>query len=157
VLGREVVRSTATPGEGLGRYEARLDLPRTGEWVVTIDSGFGANSRLTLLPIAAVPRGGASARAHVGLAERGRQLFVAKGCVTCHDNALGSSNATIGIGPALVPQKYPPAFLASILASPETALPARADGLRMPNLSLQPKEIDSLVAFINATTVTASR
>jgi mono/diheme cytochrome c family protein len=157
VSGSTVLRSTATGTSESGRYQARLELPQAGDWTITIDSGFGANSRLKLLPIAAV-RPPANAAAVAPSPELGRRLFVAKGCVTCHQNSAGSGNMSIGIGPALIPQKYQAAFLARILADPAGTLPHR-DGqpAQMPNLGLRPAEIDSLVAFINAPNVTASR
>jgi mono/diheme cytochrome c family protein len=151
------VRVASTAAAEAGRYEARLQVPHAGDWVVTIDSGFGVNSRLALLPIAAVASKQDGAAVLAG-SELGRRLFVAKGCVTCHQNSAGSGNTSIGIGPALVPQKYQAGFLARILADPAGVLPRR-DGqpAQMPNLGLQPQEIDSLVAFINTPAVTASR
>ena len=92
VAGKDQVASTAQPAGQTGRYVATLTFPRPADWIITVDSGFGANSRLTLLPLPS--RGGGESpgqprRPRVGA---GLRLFVAKGCVTCHQNSLGSAN-----------------------------------------------------------------
>jgi len=158
VLGEGTVTFAAKPATGTGTYRATMTLPRAGQWVLTIKSGFGQGSQLTLMPISAVARS-ASASPPLSAADRGKQLFVAKGCVTCHQNTLGTANQSLGIGPLLIPQKYQPEFLARILEDPVGTLPARRDAVvgAMPDLDLQPTEIASLVAFINTTGVTAAR
>jgi mono/diheme cytochrome c family protein len=161
VLGNERVTAPALASQQSGHYTAMLTVPRAGDWVITIQSGFG-QSRITLLPTSAVlpsAAGDTQVASKLSAAERGQRLFLAKGCVTCHQNTLGTANQSIGIAPALVPQKYQPDFLARILADPAGTLPpARGQvGTAMPNLNLQPQEIASLVAFINSARVTASR
>ena len=54
VAGKDQVASTAQPAGQTGRYVATLTFPRPADWVITVDSGFGANSRLTLLPLPVV-------------------------------------------------------------------------------------------------------
>lgn len=154
VAGQLRVTAKTAAGPGTGRYVGTLTLPRAGNWSITIDSGF-LNSRLTLIPVTAVDD---SARASQALAtaERGRRLFVAKGCVTCHPNDLGTSNPSVRIGPALIPGKYQAAFLGRILTDPAT-IPSTNQLVRMPNLHLQPQEVASLVAFINGEQVVAVR
>ncbi len=156
--GDDAVTVRAQPGSRDGRYTAQLTLPRPADWVLTIHSGY-ASSRLTLAPIEArsAPTGPTTA-APTPMAAVGRRLFLAKGCVTCHQNSLGSPNESLSIGPALVPQKYQPEFLARILADPAGTLPPPREAMaRMPNLELRPEEVASLVAFINAPAVTAGR
>src|SRR5574341_2017582 len=82
MAGGSVVQANATATAGAGRYTATLTVPSPGAWTITIHSGFG-NSRSTLEPIPAVV---AATRAPqpVAEAQRGRQLFVAKGCGSCH-------------------------------------------------------------------------
>lgn len=132
-----------------GRYVATLTAPKAGEWTVRIESGFGPGN-LTLLPIRAVAAGGAPPAA-IADAERGHQLFVAKGCVTCHvrgDDGDKGMNA----GPALTGRSYPAANLAKFLADPK-ANPITAQknvAWAMPNFELKEREIASLVAFINS-------
>jgi mono/diheme cytochrome c family protein len=128
---------------------ATMTFPRPAEWVVTIDSGFGMNSRLTLLPLPVVADAAhaASAQTPVG---RGLRLFVAKGCVTCHQNSIGSGNTSLGFAPPLVAGKHQDGLLASILLKPEAVLVRRNQLIdAMPNLNLQPDEVTALVAFIN--------
>jgi mono/diheme cytochrome c family protein len=155
VLGSDRVTAAAEPGDRPGHYLAKLTVPRAGDWVITVNSGFG-QSRLTLLPIKAVAA--AQSTPNLPAAERGRRLFLAKGCVTCHQNTLATANDSTGIGPRLIPQKYQADFLARMLADPSGTLPPRGQAAAtMPNLDLQPQEIAALVAFINTGTVTASR
>ncbi len=133
---------------------ATIVVPQAGDWVVTIHSGFG-ESRLTLLPVTVVAPG-APAPAFAR-ADMGRHLFVAKGCVTCHQNDVGSSNPSLRIGPLLAADKYQDVYLARILANPGEMLPPRLEFAQMPDLKLQPAEISALVAFINSGNRTQTR
>jgi mono/diheme cytochrome c family protein len=146
--GGTIVTAPAAGGRKTGQYTAEISFPRAGDWVVTIHSGF-ADGRLTLLPLTVVaPNGQTSALA---LPDVGRHLFVAKGCVTCHQNDARSSNVSLGLAPLLIAEKYQDAFLARILANPSATLPPRTEFPQMPNLELRPAEISALVAFINST------
>lgn len=142
--GRLETQVEATPGRERGQYTATLTLPQAGEWTITIHSGF-RGSELTLLPVQAIEAGSGSAP---GLpeAERGRRLFVAKGCVTCHLH--GDVKTTNGTpwAPELTGRRYPADYLKQFLADP--ALAARRP-VQMPDLSLKQPEIAALVAFIN--------
>ena len=132
-----------------GRYVATLTLPRAGEWTLTIQSGFGGRStnNLALRAIEA----GETPRA-LSDAERGRRLFIAKGCFTCHVNTEVTTAPSLGVGPELTGRRYPAVYLAKFLANPDsiqlTQLP-RTGWVRMPNLGLKEREIASLVAMIN--------
>ena len=158
VADKNQIASTAQPAGQTGRYVATLTFPRSADWVITVDSGFGVNSRLTLLPLPVVAEASHAANAQTAVG-RGRRLFVAKGCVTCHQNSLESGNTSLGFAPALVARKYDDGHLASILLRPEAVL-ARSQqpaGV-MPNLGLKADEVTALVAFINnAGTATGSR
>src|SRR5512146_3100034 len=79
--GGDRVNAAAQPGGSEGRYQATVTLPHSGVWTITIYSGFG-NNNVSLLPLTAVGPG--RPVAVLAAAERGRQLFVAKGCLTCH-------------------------------------------------------------------------
>lgn len=83
--------------------------------------------------------------------ELGRQLFVAKGCITCHVNTKVPNSYdywTINVEGAT--------NLSSFSASPEILRirlkdPAAAKSdTRMPNLGLSEAEIEALIAFINS-------
>lgn len=142
------VSSDATAATVTGRYTATLTLPRADDWSITIHSGFGG-SKLTLLPLTVVEAGSGS-QAAVSGTEKGRRLFVAKGCVTCHVHDVTTSNDSLKVGPALVPKKYQDEFLARVLENPAATLPrSQLPVGQMPNLNLQPQEISALVAFIN--------
>jgi mono/diheme cytochrome c family protein len=138
--------AAARPGPDAGQYVAALTLPRAGEWTITIHSGFG-NSRLTLLPLRAIPAGSA-APAPLAESERGRRLFVAKGCLTCHVHSAVAGSGVVAVGPDLTVRRLAPDYLRQVLANP--ALAARGGPAKMPNLDLKPQEIAALAAFINA-------
>ena len=140
------VRARAT-GEG-GHYVATVTAPRAGDWTMRIHSGFG-KSENTLLPIHVVAAGAAAPLA-LADADRGHQLFFAKGCVTCH--VRGSEGGEIKVGPDLTGRRYPPDYVAKFLADPESSPLSKAtnNGNRMPKLDLKQREIASLVAFLNS-------
>ena len=86
----------------------------------------------------------------VSQVELGRQLFLAKGCITCHVNNKAASNSeywTIEMGAT---------NLSNFSASPEVLFirlkdPAAAKSdTQMPDLGLKETEIEALIAFINS-------
>jgi hypothetical protein len=137
--GRLQATGAVVPGAKPGLYKASITLPNAGDWSITIHSGFG-RSDITLLPLPAVEHGGAPTRA-VTDAERGRRLFVAKGCVTCHEQ--------IQVGPKLDGKRFDVAYISAFMANPPST-PSRGGSSPMPNLGLQQREIASLVAFLNS-------
>ena len=144
------VAADATPLPATGHYAARLVLPRAGAWTVTIGSGF-MTTRATLLPLRVVAPGSAAV-APLADAERGRQLFVAKGCVTCHSHAASGAPAemrSLAVGPDLTERRLPAEYLARFLADPSVKTTWATDA-RMPALELAPREIAALVAFLDA-------
>ena len=151
--GNPAASVAARPGKTAGQYVATFTPPEPGDWTLTIHSGFG-NSKLTLLPIPAI-RQGAPAPAALADSERGKRLFVAKGCVGCHLRSEAGLAIGEKIGPELTGKRYQAEFLRRFLADP-AANPTRTGTFRMPNLLLQPAEIGALVAFINSER-TASR
>jgi cytochrome c2 len=129
-----------------GTYAATFTLPNAGDWAVTIESGFG-RSRVASIPIRAL-EAGTKTLPVMAPDERGRRLFVAKGCVTCHTHS--DSKADFGeVGPELTGKKFAPTYLAEFLANPSIKPPTVKD-VRMPNLNLKQQEISALVAFINS-------
>lgn len=76
-------------------------------------------------------------------AEKGAALFRAKGCVACHRHAA-VEGATGNVGPDLTDYDADPAFLRRWLADPASIRP----NTLMPNLRLDPAEIDALIAFL---------
>lgn len=79
-------------------------------------------------------------------ARRGQTLFVAKGCVACHQHsAVERDSNTPAIGPNLTYYaKGSAEFLRQWLRDPAAIRP----GTQMPNLNLSEEEIAALVAFI---------
>jgi hypothetical protein len=82
--------------------------------------------------------------------ELGRQLFLAKGCITCHYNSRAADRdeySTIEIGaPDLSNYASQREVLFIRLKDP---LAAKSDS-KMPNLGLKETEIEALIAFINS-------
>jgi len=142
----EHIRADAVPAGEKGRYRSTLTLPDTGQWRLTINSGFGS-SHVDLDPIAVTGPG------QVGpvyaQAERGRRLFVAKGCVTCHLHGAVAGSGVVQVGPELTALRLPSDFLEKFLADPTILPPAQRSNGGMPTLDLKPAEITALVAFLN--------
>ena len=141
--------AVAEPGRGSesGQYTARLVLPQAGQWTITIHSGFG-NSRVTLLPMQVIEPS-AQAPPPLAAADRGRRLFVAKGCATCHLHRDVSGSGVVAVGPELTGggggRRLPAEYVQRVLADPSSATP----NSRMPNLNLKQPEIAALIAFLN--------
>jgi mono/diheme cytochrome c family protein len=152
--GNQTAQGTVVPGGKEGQYVATFTPPQPGDWTLTFHSGWG-NSKLKLLPIKAIEAGGIAPVA-LAQAERGRQLFVAKGCVGCHVRAEGDVGSGESIGPALTGKRYQAEFLSRFLANP-AANATNTGTFRMPNLGLQAAEIAALVAFVNAERTTAAK
>ena len=94
--------------------------------------------------------GNAEGEASLSQVEYGRQLFIAKGCITCHVNTRAASQSeywTIEMGAT---------NLSNFSASPEILFirlkdpSAAKSDTQMPNLELKKEEIEALVAFINS-------
>ena len=138
--GRQTARITATPTSREGQYTATVTLSRPGPWTLRINSGFGP-SRVTL-PVIETLDPAAGRVAPLPEVERGRRLFVAKGCITCHVDQP--------VGPRLDGKRYEPAWLNKLLADPQSVATAASSSFRMPNLGLSLPEISSLTAWINS-------
>jgi Cytochrome c len=92
----------------------------------------------------------AAGNSSVSQAELGRELFIAKGCITCHVNTRASLNAkywTIDMGaPNLSEFSADPGYLDKWLSNPSALKPSSL----MPNLQLSESERSALIAFINS-------
>ncbi|MFN2565484.1 MAG: hypothetical protein ABR499_10795 [Gemmatimonadaceae bacterium] len=152
-------RTWAFHEDGEKGYRGSIAFPEPGLWQVTIHSGFG-RSQAVLVPwrvVDSVTPVRGTVEAHLernGMApfpeaERGRRLFVALGCVTCHvHRAVGIVGEVSSLGPDLTDRRFPPDYLARFLADP--SIKPAANDRRMPSLGLRAKDIAPLVAFINA-------
>ncbi len=144
--GQDRVSGSVQPGASDGRYRASLTLPHAGAWAITVYSGFG-NNNVTLMPVPAVSPGRVAPE--IAAAERGRRLFVAKGCITCHVHPEVPSSGVVNLGPDLTGRRFTADYLQRFLADPNIATTRGAGGFEMPNLNLAPREIAALAAFIN--------
>ena len=92
----------------------------------------------------------AVAASSVAQVEYGRQLFISKGCITCHYNSKAGSSSeywTIEIGaPDLSNFSANPEVIFLRLKDPSSV---KSD-TKMPQLNLKEFEIEALVAFINS-------
>jgi mono/diheme cytochrome c family protein len=134
-------------GGSAGHYSTQLILPKPGKWSITVNSGFGASK--VKLPVVHALGAGTAMPAGTP-SERGRRLFVAKGCVTCHVHGAVADmgNTSLEVGPELTPKRYEAAYLRRFLVNPSiTRTPGRPE---MPALGLSNAELTALVAFINA-------
>lgn len=156
VLARSgMTKVTAKAVRSGGGYRAELTVPSPGEWRVEIESGFGA-SKGHLLPLRAYA---ATDRFPVALegADRGRVLFAARGCVTCHVHREVDLDVQLkDFGPELTTKRFAATYLAQFLADPSIK-PKEGDKPVMPNPGLRQSDIAPLIAFINAERKTAVR
>lgn len=142
---RFAAKETAQPGT----YAANVRLPEPGSWSITIRSGFGT-SKLTLLPLRVI-QDPAKPPAPLAEVERGRLLFVAKGCVGCHvRNELGGAEDAPNFGPDLTGKHFDKDFLSRWLVDPGSMGPPRYDKGPMPNPHLTGVEIAALSTYLNS-------
>ena len=146
-------RVQAQPAGSPGRYVAAFTVPASERVLLTVVSGFGRGrqTELTLLPVR-VLRAGETVAAMASV-ERGRQLFVAKGCASCHLNGdieeFAHANESYAFGPELTGRALEAAYVRQRVTNP-ASLPAIGSGtLRMPRLDLAAADVDALVAFLS--------
>lgn len=141
-------------------YSATMTLPRDGAWTIDIRSGFMNSTMSTpLMPLRVV---GTDAPAPHPMPDalRGKHLFVAKGCVTCHVHPETPEWESINVGPNLTGRRYVPEILSAFLDDPEKSPLSKntqPGSVRMPKLGLDPREITALVAFVNGGNAVANR
>jgi cytochrome c551/c552 len=140
------VNADARPTGREGEYTATLTLPTTGDWKVSVHSGFGSSK--AVVEMMAVDA--KASAAVIADADRGKRLFAAKGCVTCH--------VDIKVGPSLEGKRYEASRLTAFLSNPTKGFWGNTGNTNtMPNLELQPKEISALVAYVNGERVVGAR
>ncbi len=132
-----------------GRYVAIVTPEDTGSVEITIDSDWGT-SQVTLLPMPVVSPG--QKPASPADPERGRQLFVAEGCITCHvksdDPQLGEKKS-LPVGPELTGRQFPMDWITQKLADPARLRVGTGQQAVMPNLGLSEREIVALASYVN--------
>jgi mono/diheme cytochrome c family protein len=154
LLGRRSVN--ARRGTDPGVYLATFTLPDTGQVEITIDANWHT-ARITLEPLRVVRT--AAAAAALAPTERGRDLFVARGCVSCHmkrdDKELGN-RADVRLAPDLTGRGFEREWLAAKLADPARNRVRFSEWVEMPNLGLNEREITALVSYLNRPAAEAS-
>lgn len=137
-----------------GVYEATITPERAGELSVTVDTDV-YGWEVQLLPFDVVD----SDHGPVMLSDaaRGSQLFVAKGCATCHtkldDDAL-SGIRTAAVGPSLTARVFAQDYLAMKIKNPAEGRTASTGDFVMPQLELDVPEIEALVRYLNGSRAT---
>ena len=122
-----------------GKYRATITVPTVGAWTISVNSGFGP-AKTTMLPINAVAAG--TPIVVMADHERGRHLFMAKGCTTCH--------VDMKVIPVDVrTNKYDGEFVKKLLADPQSMPKRHRVDVEMPNLSLSNTEIAALSAYLS--------
>lgn len=152
--GMRVVRVTAWQTPTAGSYRVSITVPKAADWEIAIDPEFGP-SKAKLLPLRAVDS--THTVTALSAADRGRQLFAAKGCVSCHVHRAVDIQTQLQRGaPDLSDRRFAADYLAKFLADPSIK-PASPNSGSMPNPVLREREIASLVAFINSERKLSSR
>ncbi len=140
-----------------GHYVVELVFPEAGEWTWVV-SAFGPEQPLpplTVLDADSLSGEEADGKGRTSddqtLAAQGAALFVAKGCVVCHQHDASGVEAwaSINVGPDLTRFSAPEEALAAWLANPQ----AVKQQAKMPNLGLDDEEIAALIAFLNGEAV----
>jgi mono/diheme cytochrome c family protein len=148
---REVKAHTVRSGSG---YRAEFTVPEAGDWKVDIESGFG-RSGSTLVPIKAIAAG--AQPVVLSEVDRGRVLFAAKACATCHVHGdVGIKGELNDFGPELTTRRFAAAYLTDFLKDPSIK-PAERGKAQMPKPDLRAADIPLLIAFINSERKTAAK
>ena len=128
------------PTHSEGHYTATITLPSAGQWQWQLHA-FGQHAMPPITVHAGPPSAGQPFETPHSAA-LGRILFVAKGCSSCHRHE--ASPGGYSEGPPLPNRTLTAEFLRQWLGDPKSLLPTT----RMPNLGLQPGEIEALTAFL---------
>lgn len=131
-----------------GTYAATFTAPSTGPLYLTIKSSFG-NSNLRLYPAPVIAAG--TSPPAVSAADRGRALFVAKGCNACHTNADlvdRPDNPQIKSGPELGGHRLARDYVIQKMKNPASET--------MPDLGLSDAEVAALATFLAGERTTAT-
>ena len=151
--GSTTINGRAWETNSEGTYRASITVPRPGDWQITVESGFGpSKGRFSLRAIDPAQKAPAAFNA----AERGKLLFAAKGCVTCHVHRDVGFEPLLKGPPELSDRRFATDYLAKFLADPSIK-PAASNFGQMPNPHLKQPEIAALVAFINSERPVSSR
>lgn len=151
-----------------GVYRVTFTPSEAGDVHLAVDADFhGWVAKL--LPITAVARPAAgvsnvavsnvAASVMPSVEQRGRTLFVAKGCVGCHtkndDDALDGFRE-MRVGPDLGGRSFPAQWLVQKITDPASLRPAGARAMNiMPQLEVSALEAQTIASYLNARAVAA--
>jgi len=129
----------AVPQPAAGTYAATFTAPSTGPILLTIKSDWGS-SELNLLPQIVVAAG--TTRPAMATADRGRMLFVAKGCTICHVGADATDdNNHLKVGPDLGGGRLTRQSVMQKIKNPASQI--------MPDLGLSDTEATAIAVFLS--------
>ena len=129
----------AVPQPAAGTYAATFTAPSTGPILLTIKSDWGS-SELNLLPQIVVAAG--TTRPAMATADRGRMLFVAKGCTICHVGADATDdNNHLRVGPDLGGGRLTRQSVMQKIKNPASQI--------MPDLGLSDTEATAIAVFLS--------
>lgn len=147
------ITASAIAGSRKGAYVATFRVPEGQRLSLKIQSGFsgGGWGDLTVSGIPIVGHG--QLPPTLTPAERGRQLFVMKGCGSCHVNGDVPEYAEVNrvldrVAPELTGRQLEAAYVRQRLTNPSSLPPIGSGPVRMPNLELAPEEVEALVAML---------
>ncbi len=146
-------RVDAVPTRLPGEYAATFTPDEAGRATIAVQGGPRVTD-MALRPLTVVAAGAPAPQ--LSMEERGRDLFVAKGCVTCHvkrDDPEMSARPSVRAGPDLGGRRYDAEWLATKIADPEVNRVRFTEYALMPKLELNPAEVAALVAYVNGRVV----
>jgi len=130
---------SAVPRSATGTYAATFTVPSTGPVSLTIKSGWGS-SELKLQPQAVAAAG--TTRPAMAVADRGRVLFVSKGCTICHANSsFSDDNNHLTVGPDLGAGRLTRQYVFEKIKHPSSE--------KMPDLGLSDADAIAIAAFLS--------
>jgi mono/diheme cytochrome c family protein len=149
---REEIRAERTRTPGV--YRASFTPSEAGDVRVSVDTEYHGWT-VRLLPMQA------GARAVPQTAEqRGRALFVAKGCIGCHtktDDAALDDYQEMRVGPDLTNRNLPAAWLVQKITDPASLRSGARPATFMPQLEVTVAEAQAIASYLNARTVATAR
>ncbi len=149
-------RVEATPTRNPGEYTATITPDDVGRATLQLH-GDGRFEDVSLRPLNVVAQGAPTPA--LAAYERGRDLYVAKGCVTCHvkaDDAEMTERRSVRVGPDLGGRSFDPQWLALKISDPAVNRVRFNEYTVMPKLELSAADVGALVSYLNQRVV-ASR
>jgi hypothetical protein len=150
-------RIAARPARSRGTYTVEFTPTEPGDVILTFDSQWP--QKLELRPMRVIA---ADAPVVASAPEaRGRELFVAAGCNTCHvkadDETLLDASDVIAIGPTLTSRSWPAEFIVKKVLEPATTMSVPGQRTQMPKLEVSSENAALIAAYLNSRQVATNR